>query len=100
MALPEEPALRLQFARTQRSAWMDFHIALQLLVPAGMSGDPGADMWLILVGVVMFLRFLWANQNRYHPKRPNRSLTRMRDFPRCSHHCDALARAVTLAPQR
>lgn len=65
VALPEEPAAqRLQFARTQRSAWMDFHIALQLLVPAGMSGDPGADMWLVLVGLVMFFRFMWANQNR------------------------------------
>lgn len=39
---------RATWIRTQRSAWIDMHIAIQLLIPAGMSGNKSADLWLLV----------------------------------------------------
>lgn len=53
-----EPTIWRQFLVSQRPAWIDFQIATQLLLPAGMSGQEGADVYLLFVIAAMAVRFL------------------------------------------
>lgn len=44
------------FARKRRNCWLDLHISVQCLLPAGMASTP---QWLVAVPVVAAFRLLW-----------------------------------------
>ncbi|KAK3264566.1 hypothetical protein CYMTET_26708 [Cymbomonas tetramitiformis] len=60
-----EPTIWRQFLVTQRPAWIDFQIATQLLLPAGMSGQEGADVYLLFVIAAMAVRFLGRRKMQF-----------------------------------
>lgn len=54
----------VSFARSCRSAWVDFHVGYMLLVPAGAYGGDGSSWWVMTAPALMAARCVGARRNR------------------------------------